>query len=726
MLLRERLVQIRIVCNKYLLYREAIAMFQSQYLVRHRRVLSLFASVSTLATASSLSAAEANEIVDITEITVSATKNPIEAFSVPASVSVVSKGEIDDLVASSISDVFLSVPGLTFDGGPRRNGETPALRGIAGEGVVVLFDGVRQSFLSGHDGRFFIEPDLLKSAEVVRGSGSSLYGSGAVGGVISLNTVDAADLLQDGTDMGYRLSAGFQGVSNEWMTGATLFGRSSDGRFDSVLSINLRGAGDISLGNDTTLEADDEIGSGLVKVSYQASDALKLSASWMGYRNGSIEPNNGQGNNTGDLMDKAVVSDTFRAGIDFNPASNHIDLHLVGFVNNASVEETDLDTTRVISRDVETVGISFDNRSRFELGEGSSLIITYGGEYYEDEQVGLDNNTADGTRGGVPDATSKTSGLFVQAELTADTALGKFIAIPGVRYDSFKNTAVGENIETDEGATSPKFALTWEPTESFMLYGSYSEAFRAPSYNEIFADDLHFNIPLGPFVSAPNFFIPNADLRPERSKTWEFGAGFDTSNLFADEDQLTLKAAYFTSDVQDLIDLEVNFAFSTPCFVPTVPGDCNSGTSRNINTGEADMDGFELEAVYDNPAFRMMASYSSVDGTDVATGDYVGVLTPSRLFLSAEAKLDSLDTRVGLRTTFAGKFDKVNDVANERDAYQKVDLFMVWAPKDSSLEGLRVDLGVDNLFDQTIETVFAGVVDVGRNVKGRISWTSSF
>ncbi len=667
----------------------------------------------------------ADDAAELTEITVSATKNPVEAFSVPASVSVVSKGEIDDFLASSISDVFQSVPGLTFDGGPRRNGETPAIRGVAGEGVVVLFDGVRQNFLSGHDGRFFIEPDLLKSAEVVRGSGSSLYGSGAVGGVITLNTVDATDLLRGEDQYGYRLGGGFQSVSDEWMGSAAVFGRSADGRFDGVASITYRNSSDISLGNDLSLEADDDIGSGLVKGSFKVSDALTLEASWMGYRNDSVEPNNGQGNNTGDLMDKTVKSDTFRGAVFFNPESNLIDLQAIAYINDASVDEEDLDTDRVISRDVETRGFSIDNRSRFELGSNANVTFTYGGEYYRDEQVGTDNQTADGTRGGVPDATAETSALFLQAEISAETAIGEFFLIPGIRYDSFENEAVGESVTTDESATSPKVAMTWRPIPEVMLFGSYNEAFRAPSFNEIFADDIHFTIPLGPGVEAPNFFIPNTDLRPERSETWEFGAGIDVAGLAEDDDRLTIKASYFTSDVTDLIDLEVNFEFSTACFVPGFPGTCNAGTSRNVNTGAAKLDGVELEAVYDHSLFRLMASYSSIDGKDKDTGDYVGLLTPDRLFTQAEVKLPSLDARIGTRATFAARHDKVNDAAEERPAYETVDLFLVWQPK-GGLEGLRLDVGVDNLFDAEVERVFAGVVDAGRNMKARISWTGSF
>lgn len=698
---------------------------QSAHAISPSCLTALLAGVSLFATQAAAQA-DTDDAADLTEITVSATKSPVEAFSVPSSVSVISKDEIDDFLAASIAEIFQAVPGLNFVGGPRRTGDTPALRGISGEGVVVLFDGIRQSFLSGHDGRFFIEPDLLKSAEVVRGSGSSLYGSGAIGGVITFNTVDAADLLRDDSNMGYRLSGGYQDVSGEWMGGFTLFGRSDDERFDGVASLSFRDSGTIALGDDTNLQSDDQIGSGIVKFGYQASDALRLEASWLGYRNDAREPNNGQGNNVGDLVDKDIVSDTFRLGIDYNPETSLIDLAFVGYINNASVEEAEVDSDRVINRDVETVGFTIDNRSRFELGGGLAMMLTAGVEYYEDEQVGTDNTMADGTRGGVPDADAETLGLYIQAEITAETTLGDFTLIPGVRYDDFKNSAVGEDTSTDEDATSPKVALSWQPVDELLIFSSYGEGFRAPSFNEIFADDIHFTIPLGPFVQAPNFFVPNIGLQPERSKTWEIGAGLDFADAFTSGDRLTVKGVYFNSDVEDLIDLEVNFEFSPQCFVPQIPGPCTSGTSRNVNTGRAELDGIELEATYDAPRFRLAAAYSTIDGTDKDTGDFVGTLQPNRLFLAADVKLTEIDARLGTRVSFVGEFDKVNDPADVRDSFETVDLFFVWTPDEGPLDGLRLDVGVDNVFDVAKETVFAGVIDPGRNFKTRISWTGSF
>ena len=661
------------------------------------------------------------------EITVTATKNPIEAFSYPGSVTVITRDEIDDLAASSVGDLFDNLAGVRFDGGPRRTGETPSIRGQEGEGVLILFDGVRQSFLSGHDGRFFIEPDMLKAAEVVRGPGSALYGSGAVGGVLAFETLDASDVLADGETAAFRLRTGYQDVNSEWTAGGAMFAQSADGKLDVVANLSYRDAGDIALGDDSDLPADDSVLSGLLKGSAELTDALTGEVAWLSYYGEAREPNNGQGGNTGDLVDKDIQSNLFRAGVTFNPESNDwIDAGLIGYFNESEVEEDEIDSTRVIARTVETYGFVFDNRTRFALGDNGRLTFTYGGEYYEDEQTGTDNTTADGSRGGVPDATATTWGAFIQAEINVDTAIGAFILIPAIRRDSFENEADGFTIQTDDEATSPKVGLSWKPADWLLVYGNYAEAFRAPSFNEIFADNIHFQIPLGPFVTAPNFFIPNPDLEPEESETWEVGGGVDFQGVFSDSDRFIAKGSYYQSDVKNLIDLEVDFAFSPACFSAFVPGPCTSGTSQNVNTANAELSGFEFEFEYDSEYFYLSGNHSGIDGTDEDTGEFVGVLSPNRTNVDAGVRIPSIDARLGARAEFAGKFREVNNPAEIRDEYTAVDLYVVWAPDQGALDGLRVDLGVDNVGDAEIERVFAGVFDPGRNFKVSARWTSTF
>jgi len=222
---------------------------------------SLLAAVSVMALAVSAQAQSAAEnpaapdatfdvtsdIATLDVITVYGTSNPLPAFDYPGQVSVITRDDIDTFAPSAMSDLLRDIPGLEFSGGPRRTGESPALRGLGGENVLILLDGARQSFISAHDGRFFIDPGLLRSAEVVRGPASALYGSGAVGGVLAFETIDAADLLDDGETAGVRFRVGYQGVNEESVASVTSFTR--QGNLDAVISFGVRNSGDIALGS---------------------------------------------------------------------------------------------------------------------------------------------------------------------------------------------------------------------------------------------------------------------------------------------------------------------------------------------------------------------------------------------------------------------------------------------------------------------------------------------
>ena len=132
------------------------------------------------------------------EITVTATGNARSAFEAPMMVSVIDATAPENQTASSAADLLRKVPGLTLDGTGRTNGQDVNLRGYDRRGVLVLVDGVRRGTDTGHLNSTFLDPALIKRIEVVRGPSALLYGSGALGGVISYDTVDASDLLDAG------------------------------------------------------------------------------------------------------------------------------------------------------------------------------------------------------------------------------------------------------------------------------------------------------------------------------------------------------------------------------------------------------------------------------------------------------------------------------------------------------------------------------------------------
>lgn len=672
---------------------------------------------------------------DLNSITVTATRNASTAFDYPGAVTVVERDVIDDFNPSGLAEIFQAIPGARFDGGPRRSGAVPTVRGLGGDGVLIFIDGARQSFVSGHDGRVFLDPELLQAVEVVRGPTSALYGSGALGGVISLRTITAQDYLEPGQQVGARVVAGFQGVNNEYRWGGTTAVQSSDGEFDFIGNATFRTSSDIELGSGLTLPDRTDSFTSLAKFTWRPSDALTLSTQWTHISSDTIDPNNPQGANIGEPgnrnVNRNIRGNTLQTSINFNPDSDLINSDLIFYYSRNSVDEQEVGRSRRIARAVETYGITLVNRSEFAVGGTGNLRFTYGGEYYEDQQTGRDNATTDGTRGGVPDATRRFYGAFLQAELGFDTSIGEFSFIPGIRWDRFENSAVGE-ADVNDDAFAPKMSVSWKPVPELILFANWAEAFRAPSFNEVFADGVHFQIPnLGGgfppgFVS--NLFITNRDLQPEQSETIEFGAGVDFSDVLFGNDRLTVKGNYYESNVDNLIGLDVNIpagCFGAP-FPPCGSGAAFGNISQNVNFAEAQVSGFEIEGSYDSEYFFLRANFATINGRDRATGEFVGVLTPDLLFVDTGFKIPPANARIGTRITVAADFTQVDDPLQFRDGFETADLYAIWQPDGGIFEGFRLDLGVDNVTDEDFEIVAAGVSQPGRNYKATISWRGAF
>jgi len=675
-------------------------------------------------------------------VTIYGTSNPLPVFDYPGQVTVVDRDALETLAPSSISDALRDVPGLDFAGGPRRTGELPTIRGLSGQNVLILLDGARQSFTSAHDGRFFVDPELIGTAEVVRGPASALYGSGAVGGVLAFESVDADDLLDDDEVWGARARIGYQSVNEESLASITAYTR--QGAFDGIASFGIRQSGDIELASGADLPSDDDIQTALVKGSYALTDALTVEGSWQRFSNTAIEPNNGQGTaGTGDgvldrNVEKDITTDTFRLGVNYNPEANDwIDLGFTAYQTSSDVDEFDATIPRTTVRDIETTGVSLRNASRFSFGPAETTL-TIGGDWYKDEQVGTDDETTDGTRGGVPNGESEFMGVFAQVEAVVDTDVGQFVVIPGVRFDSFESSSsIAPGEDNSDDAVSPRFAASFAPqgADWLRLFGSYSEGFRAPSINELYLDGVHFSIPhpvlynpaVGSFVLSPNNFIPNPDLVPEETQTVEFGAGVDFKKIFVESDRFQAKISYFETEADDLINLSVNVTPAATCFAPPSFQPCDWGTSESANVDNAELEGWEGELHYDSDRFFARASFSTIDGANLADGSDLGSLTPDRVAVNLGLKVPEWNSVIGARVQHASDFEqRVSDGAggftlqDERDSYMVVDLYTTWHPE--TIEGLRLDVGVDNVFDEDYERVFAGVSEPGTNFKIAASW----
>ena len=341
----------------------------------------------------------------------------------------------------------------------------------------------------------------------------------------------------------------------------------------------------------------------------------------------------------------------------------------------------------------------------------------------------------------MPDAETEFVGLFLQAELTLDglgPIPGEFTFIPGIRWDSFQSTSDDDTFEIDEDEVSPKVGVSNKPIPELLFFGNYALGFCAPSFNEAFADGAHFVIPdlsappgpRGPrFV--PNEFVGNAILVAVEAETFVFGVGLQLDDIVSSGDRFSIKGSYYESDVDNLIGLDVNIP--TGCFVasPFVPP-CGSGpafnnVSQNVNIRNAEISGVEIEFSYASDGFYARGNFSSIDGVDAGTGEFLeGVLQPDTIFLDIGQRFGDSGFRLGLRSSYGTEFDEVNDPLDTRGDYLVNDLYLVFEPESGPLKGFRVDLGVDNVADADFEVVFAGVSQPGRNFKAALSWSKGF
>ncbi|MCG7532306.1 TonB-dependent receptor [Psychrobium sp. MM17-31] len=138
-------------------------------------------------------------------------------YEAAASQSHITQKEIQRTRGSSVGDIFQSESGVLVGENRNSGGLDVNIRGMQGQGrVPVLLDGSRQetTVYRGYAGvasRTYIDPDLIGGIDIHKGPELSAQGSGATGGVVSVRTLDASDLIAGDGDFGGRVRMGLMG-----------------------------------------------------------------------------------------------------------------------------------------------------------------------------------------------------------------------------------------------------------------------------------------------------------------------------------------------------------------------------------------------------------------------------------------------------------------------------------------------------------------------------------
>lgn len=143
-----------------------------------------------------------------------------QTYTEAASVNLITQQDIQRFRGTSVGDIFQGTPGVLISENRNSGGLDINIRGMQGQGrVPVVIDGSRQETTvyrgySGVSSRSYIDPDLIGTLKISKGPVMSADGTGATGGLVSVSTLSADDIVKEGELTGYRLRVSAIGNSS--------------------------------------------------------------------------------------------------------------------------------------------------------------------------------------------------------------------------------------------------------------------------------------------------------------------------------------------------------------------------------------------------------------------------------------------------------------------------------------------------------------------------------
>ena len=626
------------------------------------------------------------------EIIISAGQRVQAAQDVPISVSTMSEQDLAARSITRLDDALRYVSGVSLQGDQVNIRGSSGFAFGLGSRTMVLLDGF--PVLSGDNGdiKFDVMPVAdVERLEIIKGAGSALYGTGALGGVVSMFTktpttdLDVQARVYGGLytaprydEWKYRSSAPLQ-----W--GADLRASQRFGDWSVNLSAGYRG-------DESYRQFDrQQRGFGFGKVIWtpdQANRFTIFSLYALDYNQNFIYwkdlPNATRPTDVQD-QNEWLWTQKLAAALEWQTLLSS---------TTSLVIRPGVFQTRFESRIGDVV---LDSNQSTAYAYNVDAIVT---------STILDWLTVTGgLTGRVNSVRADVYGEQLQTVISGFVQ-GEFqlphdvIITAGARVDREETQTLPAQIEV-----SPKFGASWRATEELTLRGSVGRGFRAATIAERYA-----NIRYGPFKTAPN-----PDIRPESSWSAELGMHVSTRSLFLPID---LDIAVFDNELFDLI--EPSFDFDDP----TVPIVFKNLTRARIL-------GTELTVrVALTRSLGVETGVTAMLPTDLTTNETMKYRN-SFLWYSRGSwmfKAGPLDLELQAEYRYVSRVENVDerlDVfivdASERVPSHVVDARLFWDMQSVSGQPIRIGLIGRNLLDYYYNEIVANLAPT-RSILLQIEW----
>jgi len=486
-------------------------------------------------------AAPLNIVLDrpLETVTVTAYRSPLASMDSPASTRVLSTQQLQQSTAPALDGKLRQVPGFELFRRSSSLVANPTTEGVSLRGLgstaasrsLVVFDDVPMN--DPYGGWIHWEelpPMAIKSVEVVRGGASDLYGSSAIGGVISIVPVrpQSAKTFQLDTSYGSLATSSNAALgsfrSGKWSALGTAGLIATDGY--TLVAPNLRGPVD----QPSNVHAQN----GLVEIDRQLGSATVDNTNRIFLRGDVL--NEARHNGT-PLTTNGTRLWRYVAGADLS------DLVLRFFGDNEHYRQTfsSIATGRkseTLTRYAEDPAAELGAAAHWHHPINPHLLVLAGADTHDvrasDNETlftshGLLNTTARQRQTGVYGEALYTPRLWT---LSGSARVDHFSNFDALQYTS--PTAHTTLPSFSETVFDPRLGITRRITSNLALSASAFRAYRAPTENELYRTGQ-----VGQQLTQPN-----SNLRSERATGWETGLQTDIRRLAS-----TVRVSYFWTQV---------------------------------------------------------------------------------------------------------------------------------------------------------------------------------
>ncbi|MBN1482855.1 TonB-dependent receptor [candidate division KSB1 bacterium] len=425
------------------------------------------------------------------QVVVTATRDQRLLEDVPVVTEVISRQEINDKGAEDLAEILEDRPGIMVETGSSGD-KLFFMNGVDSKRILILVDGLPISGkVNSRNPIDLVDADNIQHVEIVKGPGSPLYGSDAMGGVINIITENYADEL--------RVYARGRAGSNDLYSGTLgISGRSDKLSYAANADYVTRGfnqaSSEIQINDAKSNSLNGTLRYNSVKIGFfQVGSSYKQ------------DEQNSESAFMGGLSDNTAKNNNLSAHFVWDwDVSKVVGLKIYTFTSN---NERTYKSAQKNSSAAAAIDTTTDNlwgvKSDFTVQAAKWAKIDLGVDYT--------NNIYKAER--LPDEKNRLqSGLFAQLETEFASRLTFII---GGRYDKITELA---------GHFSPRLSALYAFFSDLKMRASWGGGFRAPSFVEQYSD---FPIPI---PGVPLRVVGNPDLKPEQSRGGNFGVEYFWNN----------------------------------------------------------------------------------------------------------------------------------------------------------------------------------------------------